>query len=409
MSEPSEDLTTGERVRFYRERRGMSRPVLAGLVGRGPEWLKKVERNERPLRDYAMLVRLATALRLDDLAKLTGGMSLPVDAGSRLMLPAVANIRDAVRGSLFPTSGTPDERPSVDMLRGRVAEGWRLWHSSRFQRSEVGALLPDLIRDAQALPRTLDGPDRRKAYAVLADVYHLTQQAAAYSVEPELYWIVADRGRLAAQDADNPLSLAGAAWTYGNGLRDSYADEAVKVVSDAADAIRPSLENGTDDIRGMFGALHLHAAITCAREGQEGEAWRHWEEANYIANRLPAGYVHAWTVFGRANTDFHAVSVGVDLRTPGVALNRAEEIDLDTMPSVERRSRVLVELARAQHLRKDATGTLHWMTRAVDTSPETVRYTPSARALAADLAKTAKGPLKADAVELAEKVGVLAA
>lgn len=50
MSEPSEDLTTGERIKFYRERRGMSRPVLAGLVGRGPERLKKVERNERPVR-----------------------------------------------------------------------------------------------------------------------------------------------------------------------------------------------------------------------------------------------------------------------------------------------------------------------------------------------------------------------
>jgi hypothetical protein len=387
----------------------MSRPVLAGLCGRGPDWLKAIEKGKRQLRDHGLLVRVAAALKISDLSVLTGGQSVPVDAGAKLMLPAASGIRDAVRGPLFaPTSS--EESPSVDVLRGRLRAAWQLWHSSRFQRSEVSALLPDLIRDAQTLARQLDGPERRRAYAVLADVYHLAQQATAYGVEAELYWIIADRGRLAAQDADDSLSLAGAAWAFGNGLRETgYAEEAVRVVEEAADALKPQLEGGTTDLRGMFGALHLHAAVTCAREGREGDAWRHWDEADRTAKRLPAGYAHAWTVFGRANTDFHAVSVGVDLRTPGTALNRAESIDLDTMPSVERRSRVLVELARAQRQRKDAAGALHWMERAFKASPETVRYTPSARGLVADLAKETRGPLKADAVQLAEDVGVLAA
>ncbi|WP_434600700.1 hypothetical protein [Streptomyces sp. A5-4] len=270
--------------------------------------------------------------------------------------------------------------------------------------------MPDLIRDAQAMPRQLEGVERRRAYAVLADVYHLAQQTTAYGVEAELYWIIADRGRLAAQDADDPLCLAGAAWAFGNGLRETgYAEEAIRVVDEAAEAIRPQLEDGPDDLRGMFGALHLHAAVTCARDGREGDAWRHWDAADEAAKRLPAGYVHTWTVFGRANTDFHGVSVGVDLRTPGLALNRAESIDLDAMPSVERRSRVLVELARAQRQRKDPAGALHWMGRAYKASPETVRYTPSARGLIADLAKETRGPLKSDALQLADEVGVLAA
>jgi transcriptional regulator with XRE-family HTH domain len=402
------ELSTGERIRLKREAKGMSRTVLAGLVGRGPDWLKKIENGDRQLKDLELLTRLARVLQVDDLSELTGSpTSIPV-SDNRATLPFVAEVRDAVRGSLFQRAA--EEPPSVEALRGRVAQAWRQWHSSRFQRTEVGALLPSLIRDAQALPRVLEGPERRKAHAVLAEVWHLTQQALAYGCEPELYWVIVDRGRTAAQDADDPLSLAGAAWTFGNGLRETgFSDEAVHIVEEAAEALEPQLENGTSEVRGMYGALHLHAAVTLARMGSDGDAWRHYDVADRAADRLPSGYAHPWTVFGRGNADFHAVSIGVDLRTPGAALSRAESIDLATVPSVERRSRVLVEMARAHHQRNDQAGTLHWMSRAQDTSPETVRFTPSGRSLVSDLVRTAKGPLKSDAVALAERVGVLTA
>ncbi|WP_328808662.1 helix-turn-helix domain-containing protein [Nonomuraea montanisoli] len=401
------ELATGARIQLLRERRGMSRTVLAGLVGRGPSWLKKIERGERELRSYELLNRLATALGINDLSLLTGAQSpVPVNAAAAGMAPFIPGVRDAVRGHLW-AHDTGNDLPVLDVLRGRVAEAWRLWHTSRFQRSEVGALLPGLITDAQRLARSLDGRERREASATLADVYRLTQQATAYACEPELYWIIADRARLASQDADDPLALAGAAWSFANGLRETgYAEEALAAVNEAADVLRPHLEEGTDDLRGMYGALNLHAAITHAREGRDGDAWRHWDEANAVAQRLPKGYAQTWTVFSQGNTDFHAVSVGVDLRTPGAALQRAESIDLKTVPSVERRARVLVEFARAYSQRDDKAGALHFMNRACDASPETVRYTPSARSLVAELATGTRGPLKADAMGLAELVGV---
>lgn len=400
-------LSRGERVRLLRERKGMTRPVLAGLVGRGSDWLKKIERGDRELTSYTMLIRLANALGVHDLADLTGEESVLVGPGSRPVVPWVADLRDAVRGSLFPAAGV-SEAPSLEQVRERVRDAWALWHSARLQRSQVGALLPDLVRDAQSLPRALDGSVRREAYAVLADVYHLVQQATAYAVEPELYWTIADRGRMAAQESDDMLSLAGAAWAYANGLREGgFAEEAVRVVEEASSAVYPLLESAGDDMRGMYGALRLHAAITHARDGREGDAWRCWDEADSVASRLPEGYAHAWTVFGRGNTDFHAVSVNVDLKKPGVALQRGESVDLDAVPSVERRARFLVELSRAYHQRKDYTGAVYYMNRAVGASPETVTYTPSARSLTASLARQATGPLKADAAALAVTVGVL--
>ncbi|WP_433661659.1 helix-turn-helix domain-containing protein [Nocardia sp. CA-128927] len=45
----TQNLTIGERVAWYRRRRGMSQDVLAGLVGRTDDWMGKVENNRIPL------------------------------------------------------------------------------------------------------------------------------------------------------------------------------------------------------------------------------------------------------------------------------------------------------------------------------------------------------------------------
>jgi hypothetical protein len=100
-------------------------------------------------------------------------------------------------------------------LSGRVAAAWRSWHTSLDRRSKVSAVLPALLIDCQDAALLLDGADRRAAHAVLADAYHLAQHVLVNAAEPELLWVVVDRGMTAAQAADEPLALAGAAWTVG--------------------------------------------------------------------------------------------------------------------------------------------------------------------------------------------------
>lgn len=55
-------MTIGERVAFYRQRRGLTQTVLAGLVGRTEDWLRKVEHNVLPLDRLSVLRQLAYAL-----------------------------------------------------------------------------------------------------------------------------------------------------------------------------------------------------------------------------------------------------------------------------------------------------------------------------------------------------------
>ncbi|MZF56964.1 helix-turn-helix domain-containing protein [Streptomyces sp. SID5594] len=406
------DLTTGERIRALRESRGMSRPVLAELCGRGPDWLKKIETGERELTSHPLLLRLAAALQVADLSVITG-TDTPAAAAQaaplgRLSHPGMPDIWAAVMTrSLTPTSPGPVD-PAA--LQGRVDQTWRLWHTSGRNRTEVGALLPGLIRDGEYAVRSLDGDGRRRAQVALSDVYRLTGQATAYVAPAELAWVVADRALAAAQSADAPAAIAAAAWNLGNILREtSYPEEALRVVEEAATLIRPHLDGAPDDWRGVYGALQLHAAVTVAREGREGDAWRYWEAGDQIAKSLPQNYLHPSTVFGRANVDFHAVSVATDLRKSQKALGLADNIDPDVMPSRERRARLWVEVARGHLQRGDRTAALHVMQMAHRIGAETVQFTPSARSVAADLWRSAPRALRPEAAALAVDVGIATA
>lgn len=64
MRGTGDHFSVGERVAFYRRRRGLSQRILANLVGRSEDWLSKVERGERDLRRLDVLSELATALRV---------------------------------------------------------------------------------------------------------------------------------------------------------------------------------------------------------------------------------------------------------------------------------------------------------------------------------------------------------
>ncbi|MCA1604998.1 MAG: helix-turn-helix domain-containing protein, partial [Acidobacteria bacterium] len=65
-------LPVGKRIKLLRERRGLSRTVVAGLCGRSESWLKKIEQGTRQAVRLPTLLRLAEVLRVDDLIELTG-------------------------------------------------------------------------------------------------------------------------------------------------------------------------------------------------------------------------------------------------------------------------------------------------------------------------------------------------
>lgn len=411
MLDGLEGKKTGQRIQIIRERKGMSRPVLAGLVGRSAEWLKGIESGRRLPPRLPMLVKLAEVLAVGDVAVLAGTdmdlgdrVSIPVSSFARIPHEAIPAIREAVRDPLLTA---PDDAPGLDTLRARVAEAWRTWHTSATHRTDVGRVLPSLVTDVRIAVRKAEGRRRREANALLSDLWALVQHVIVWASEPELIWVVADRAMAAAQEADEPLALAGGAWTYAIVQRSvGDWDGALTLVQDASALLRPYLDDGTDELRAMYGALQLHAATTAARAGREGDAWRYWDEGEMVARRLPPGYHHPWTMFGTSNVELHAVSIGADLSKSATAMERAERINPDTIPSRERRARLMVEIARTYHQRRDFTSSLHWLEEAYAISQDSVHYSPTGRQMVSEIVDQGGALIDRRARSFAERLGL---
>ncbi|MFI6365283.1 multiprotein-bridging factor 1 family protein [Nocardia sp. NPDC050630] len=406
MHTSDESAPVGVRIRRQRERAGMSRPVLAGLVGKSTEWLKAVENGRLQTPRLPMLLRIARALELDDLAELTGnGHAVPVSVFAGERHAALTDVQSALTDFRLKT---PDRAASTEYLSERLRQAWQVRHASPDHRTQLGALLPGLIRDAQSAARTKVA-DRRAARRVLAGVYQLADFYVAYQPAPELVWLVADRALNEGYEADDPYTIACSAWAMVQALRDSGRwEEAITLASSAIARLEPYVEKDetADDWRGIVGALAAEIAYVHARRGRHGQAWAHWERADKVARQLGPGYRHVQTSFSMPVMAAHATTLGVELRRPGEALRAAEGFDADRIASLPRRSRHFIEVARAHYQRDEPIAAYALLAKSFRTAPETTRYNGYAREMLHELLKRPPSGMRDDVRQLCESVGV---
>jgi transcriptional regulator with XRE-family HTH domain len=403
----TEQVAFGQRMEIHRLRRGMSRPVLAGLLGMSPSWVKQVEKGVLRTPSLPMILRIAEVLRVRNLSELTGDQSMPIDlfiGPGHVRLPAVRAALD-----VFPLTADR-EAPATPHLRARLARAWSARHSAPNHREVIGVLLPDLIRDAQLAVRQTDrAADRRAAQAVLAEVYFLSQFFIAYQPDSALLWRVAERGMIASQESEDPHALGVAAWLAVQGHRDAARYDAADAVTSATlRFLEPLLPDANDDVRAIAGALQFEAGYTAARRGDTGTAWGWWDKARDTAKRLPASYYHPVTSFSQAIIGAHAVTVAVELHAGGESARQAAAADASTIPSRPRRARHRIEEARGYQLDGQPDTALATLKKAFECAPETIRYNGYARRIILEETESRSPARRHRAAELAVSVGILA-
>ncbi|MFC3518998.1 helix-turn-helix domain-containing protein [Streptomonospora nanhaiensis] len=407
LPDPGEaGLSFGQRLKFTRTRRGMTREVLAGLVGKSASWVKAVENGRLGTPKLSVLLRLAEVLRVRDLAELTGDQRMPVDLFTGPGHARLAAVRAAVNS--VPLAD-PRTAPPPAHIRARLDSAWRARHAAPNHREVIGALLPDLIADAQAAARQEQSREQwRSAQALLAEVYALAQFFLAYQPAQDLLWRVAERGMVAAQDSGDPHAIGVAAWLMAQAHRDSGDwDAADQVTARTADELARRLPDADHDVLAVWGALTFEAGYTAARRGEAGTAWGRWDTAAAVAGRLPADYYHPVTSFSRVIMGAHAVTVAVELRAGGESVRQATRAAGDAIPSRPRRARHAIEQARAFHLDNQPETAMSVLQSAHDAAPETIRYNGYARRIILEELDAASPQRRNRAAELAEKSGVL--
>lgn len=398
-------LPVGRRIRLARERRGLTRAVLAGLLGKSESWLKRVELGQLQSPRLPTLLKVAEILKVADLSDLTGTHGT-VETAALITVghPALPAVRRAIVTAPLVPDGPP---PDLAHLRARLDLAWRIRHTSPRHRTALAELLPALITDATAATRQHTNGSRQPAYGILAEVMNLSQMFVAYQPDPTLLWRVAERGLMAAQESGEPATIAAAVWFLGQAHRDAGQwDEATAVVDDALAMLETRLPDADTESISMYGALCFEAAYTAARMGEAGLAWRMWDRAEQTAARLPADHYHRQTSFSRVIIGAHAVTAAVELQTPGEAARFARRTSAAAIPSAPRRGRHLIEVARAEAARGNDEAVLSTLQAAQESAPETLRYNGYGRRMVLDLLEGPRA-LRRPAGDLARAVGLL--
>ncbi|MFD9493844.1 helix-turn-helix domain-containing protein [Streptomyces sp. NPDC060005] len=262
-------LSIGERIAFYRKRRGYTQEVLAGLVGRSTDWLAKIETSRRKPPRIDMLAELSRILRVP-LGGLLGQTVLMEDERQQDDVPAVRDALMSPRRLSRLLFGPEAEvqLPTPAPVAVRVEQAWNDYQGGRL--GTVIAALPALLQTAQELEERAArrGDDRSDCWAVSARTHHLAATTLEKIGESDISWLAAERAMRAADESDDPLVLASAARSGTHALlANGRYDDALELGNTAAAWLSSRVTENDPAACSLLGMIHLRAAVAAAANG----------------------------------------------------------------------------------------------------------------------------------------------
>lgn len=404
MAHTWEPSGVGKRIRAFRQRRGLTQEVVAGLVGRSVSWLRQVEAGNRHVDSLSMIFDLAGVLHCEPTELIGRPLLLAPGRGGKVPT-SVPAIRAAI---MTPDLTTLDNVVRPEEVRTRVRSAWHDWHNSPHAYSDVAAVLPDLIIDGRRVHRVRDREQSAETAALLANVYHLARLWLKKVGEYELAVVASDRALTLSQETTDPVTLALSAWSVTGVLNSTgHPDEGILVANEAIRVLEPTLGTAPVRVRALYGQLHLVRAISLARNGEDGAAWRSWDRADEVARSLPADYAEPVTMFGTANVGAHTVAIPAELGQAKKATDASERLDMTTLPSVERRARYLLDVARGFVGQREDVAAYHVLAAAERESVEELQYSVLAAELVRELLSRGHGAIRHEVRDMARRLGVL--
>lgn len=400
-------LSLGERIAWYRRRRGLSQEVLAGLIGRTVDWLSKVENGRIEIDRLSVIKSLAEALDIavGDLLNEPSLLEWTADSGSRTVPGLRAALMDYQRLTHMTPIYAAREPLPLDQLEHDLDDVWRAYQESRF--GFVTARIPRLVEDSQTAASAYEGDRRSRAQAILA----LTYQAAATTLvkvgEHDLAWIASDRGLAAAQQSDSEVVRASLFRSVTHTLLSTgrYV-EAVHLTEHAANVLEEHLADADETMLSVYGTLLLAGSMAAARADDRATTRTFLDMAGDLADRLGRDENRLWTAFGPTNVAIHRVSTAMELGDIQLAADLGPRIDTAALP-IERRVRHELEVARALNMRNRQAQALANLLEAEQLGPEQVRYHYISRQLVQSWIRQQRGKPSFQLAGLADRLNVV--
>jgi transcriptional regulator with XRE-family HTH domain len=384
--------SAGAIVRAARFARGWSQGELGKRCGYSASTISRLESGKTPLRDVVLLRALAEVLEVPtEVFGLSTAGDMPTPnvrierTGPPTVVPIAVEQEDSVQRrellsglvglvgvSVLPAHVASEVerdgvvKASADLL-GRVGQARADFNACRY--SDVAAAVPEIVATGhQLLADTQPGLRKDQLSATLADAYSLASFVSQKLGDYGLSWLMADRARAHAEASGDPTSLAVATREVAVASRNAgYFDNATRLLTTTAD----SLSTVAADSLAARGCLLLTAAYTQAKNGNSGAAMDLIADAQRVARHLPAR--SSTSIFVPTQVPVYAVSVHNALGNFSRALVAARSVSLAALPSVERRVKVCLDVARAYLGYGDAPSSLNTLQKLERLAPEDAR------------------------------------
>ncbi|MFI9503643.1 helix-turn-helix domain-containing protein [Nocardia sp. NPDC052566] len=403
-SHPDRPLA-GRRIEMRRRQRGLSRKVVANLVGRSEEWLRLVESGQRRLDSIDVLARLAVILQVHDVAELIDWPNHKLPRPTGKPPDELHQLRQVVidHPALRVRDDPPVETHTPQPLSSALRECRRIWTTAPHRYSQVSARLPALI----AVARTAHWQRRDlETAAQLIDAYHLARDLLTAAGDHRTAATVADRALEIAAQVRQPLFLAASAWHVADGML--HADDPMDGHDYALTAAHrlAEAELTCPDAEILGEALRLLAAHGAALAGDLAESARLLEQAGLAARARGHDRAARGIPFGPVELGIAEVNIALAQHDPDQAIRLARRVCLTEEQALGRRAAYHIDQARAYILRReDAEATIALM-KIATISPEDLYYDADARNCVQHLVRRDNYLTRTEVAHLADLAGI---
>jgi hypothetical protein len=273
--------------------------------------------------------------------------------------------------------------------------------------SALGQMLPDLLSGLYHHTTAGTPEEQASAWRALTKASFCTALATKGLGYTSLAWNAAQVAANAAAETGDAAGLAAAEFVRSQVLLSMPGAMSASLAHSAGSADRLQGELSAPEELELYGMLHLQAALTAAAVGKDPQP--HLDEATETAVRSGAG--HAFELdFGPNNVKVWRMSVALEQRQGGQAIEVAQTIQPETIDTADRKCRFFIELGRAHALEQDYGNAMHALLRAEHVAPQQVRSRTVVRELVGHMLRKARRDLvNGDLGRLAQRVGAVPA
>lgn len=397
------DMPTGALVRLYRIQRRMSTVSLATHAGITVRYLEMIEADSKTpslpvLRTLAKVLGVRTSALVGE---------APSEDYEGPVNPRLAEVERALFTYRSVALTDPRQLPTLEELGEQISAAKHAWYTSPSKYSDALRVLPDLIVNSERAVHEYGRSEQ--ACRQISELYQLARQVLKHLGRVDLGGLVSDRAIRYAEETEDPLLIAAATWSLGHALlSDDMPAGSLEVAMKGREALEPLLPDGTPEHFSLYGGLLLVGAIASLRTG---DPWRAREllrePAHQAAVRVGEGHNYHQTVFGPTNVAIHMVSVEHEQGEISEALRLADNVDISQIPSLERKTSHLYQVAQCYTCRNNDAAVFVHLKIAERLCPQDFQHTRGVRSMVSTLVKRAKPSYAPEVREFAGRIGLL--